>query len=232
MNRGPVLSFFCDLAGLGPTRGMRSGHVSILSPVLALGLALASTAAADTLGAAPSDPGRVTRVGPGVKELDVGGLFLFSLRAEAGATTTSISTLAGIGLQHFLRANVSVGGTLLASYEDLGGGVRVSAAGAAVSTTHHWRLGLGAFLRPGAGIGLLLGRQRTELGPGQLASATVVTGLVQLAAPIAYFPSPRLVLQAGPEFIVALDRVSPAEGAGHGSTRVTGGFAVRAGYVF
>ena len=63
--------------------------------------------------------------------------------------------------------------------------------------------------------------------------ASQTAALVRLALPFAYFPSRRVVLQAGPELDITLGTVT-ADGADEGQsfTSVAGGFGVSAGYAF
>lgn len=203
-----------------------------LASCLAL-LALASPALADTLGANPQDRGRVTAVQKGVKELDVGGIFVLS-HSKAGDAegSTRISTLGGVGFQYFLNDNFSAGGTFLASYDRQSADAYATAFGGAAFASLHVRLGLGAFLRPTLGAGALFGTHKTEVAPGQLMSASQVSGLVRIAIPFAYFPGARVVLQAGPELDIAIGQITPDGGEGQSFTNVSGGFGVGAGYVF
>jgi len=196
-------------------------------------LVLASPAAADTLGANPQDRGRVTAVQKGVKEIDLGGIFVLS-HSKAGDAegSTRISTLGGVGFQYFINDNFSAGGTFLASYDRQSADAYATAFGGAAFGTLHVRLGLGAFLRPTLGVGALFGTQKTEVAPGQLMSASQVSGLVRIGLPFAYFPGTRVVLQAGPELDIAIGRTTPDGGEGQSFTNVSGGFGVSAGYVF
>src|SRR5689334_882070 len=84
-------------------------------------LAASSPALADDVGANPNDPGKVTNISKGVKELDLGGIFLLSY-AKAGDAdaVTRISTLSGAGFQYFVNNNLSVGGNLLFDYDKIG----------------------------------------------------------------------------------------------------------------
>lgn len=203
------------------------------APCLALLLALASPAAADTVGANPQDRGKATAIQKGVKEIDVGGIFVLS-HSKSGDSegSTRISTLGGLGFQYFLKDNVSAGAQFLASYDRQSADAYSTAFGGAAFASLHVRLGLGAFLRPTLGLGALFGTQKTEVTPGTLMSATQVSGLVRIALPFAYFPGPRVVLQAGPEVDISVGRVTPDGGEGQSFTNVSGGFGVSAGYVF
>lgn len=203
-------------------------RLAVLASLLA-----ASSAAADTLGADPRDPGKVTFITKGVKEIDVGGIFVLS-HSKAGDAEgqTRISTLGGLGFQYFIKNNVSVGGQFLASYEKASAEAYSTAFGGAAFATLHVRLGLGAFLRPTLGLGALFGTQKTETMPGQLMSASQVSGLIRIGMPIAYFPGTRVVLQAGPELDISVGNVTPEGGEAQSFTNVSGGFGVSAGYVF
>jgi hypothetical protein len=87
-------------------------------------------------------------------------------------------------------------------------------------------------LRPTLGFGALFGTQKTELTPGQLMSASQVSGLIRIGLPFAYFPGSRIVLQAGPELDISVGNVTPEGGEAQSFTNVSGGFGVSAGYVF
>jgi len=194
---------------------------------------LASPAAADTLGANPQDRGKVTAITKGVKEIDLGGIFVLSHSKSGDAEgSTRISTLGGVGFQYFLKDNLSAGGTFLASYDRQSADAYSTAFGGAAFASLHVRLGLGAFLRPTLGVGALFGTQKTEVTAGQLMSASQVSGLVRIGLPFAYFPGTRVVLQAGPELDVSIGRTTPEGGEGQSFTNVSGGFGVSAGYVF
>lgn len=190
------------------------------------------SARADTISGPARDPGKVTAIGPGVKEIDLGGLFLLSYRADGAGSSSDIASVGGLGVQYFLRDNVSVGVTVLGSYESLGGGVSSSAGGAALTATHHVRLGLGAFLRPTGGVGMTFGTLSVESAPGSYASARAVTAFVRLAVPVAYFVSNRVLLSAGPELQAGSVWSSPAMGPTVRSSRTIGGFGIGVGYVF
>jgi len=196
-------------------------------------LALATPAAADSIGANPQDRGSVTAIRKGVKEIDLGGIFVLSHnKAGDGEGTTKLSTIGGLGFQYFVSDNVSVGGTVLASYDKQSETTHSSRFGGMVFGSFHARLGLGAFLRPTLGVGLLAGNTSTELAPGMHAVSSQFAGLVRVALPFAYFPSRRIVLQAGPELDFEIGRITPDGGDGMSFTTLTGGFGVGAGYAF
>jgi hypothetical protein len=207
---------------------MNRVNCSLLLVVLSGGIA-----AADTVGANPNDRGKVTAIQKGVKEIDVGGIFVLSHNKSGdGEGNTRISSLGGLGFQYFINDNISVGGTFLAAYDRLNSDAYSTAFGGAAFGSYHVRLGLGAFLRPTLGAGMLFGTQNTELMPGMLVSAKQISGLVRIAMPFAYFPSGRMVLQAGPELDISIGRTTPDGGEGESFTNVSGGFGVSAGYVF
>jgi len=196
-------------------------------------LAATTPAVADTLGANPQDHGKVTAVTKGVKEIDIGGIFVLTHSKSGDAEgQTRISTLGGIGFQYFLKNNLSIGGTFLASYDRQSPETYSTAFGGAAFASLHVRLGLGAFLRPTLGFGALFGTQKTEVTPGQLMSAAQVSGLIRIGLPFAYFPGTRVVLQAGPELDISVGQVTPDGGEGQSFMNVSGGFGVSAGYVF
>jgi hypothetical protein len=196
-------------------------------------LLTATSASADSLGPDPRDPGKVTFITRGVKEIDVGGIFVLSYSKAGDADAqTRISTLGALGFQYFLKDNLSIGGQFLASYDKQSADAHSSAFGGAVFASLHVPLGLGAFLRPTIGVGALFGTQQTEVTPGQLISANQVSGLIRIGLPFAYFPGSRVVLQAGPELDVSIGNVTPDGGDSQSFTNITGGFGVSAGYVF
>ncbi len=198
-----------------------------------LALCAATPAAADTIGANPEDHGRVTHIRKGVKEIDVGGIFVLSHnKAGDGEGTTQVSSLGGLSFQYFLNDNFSAGAMVLASYERLTATTHSSGFGGMLFGSLHVRLGLGAFLRPTLGAGVIAGSVSTEVTPGMQVVSSQIAGLVRLALPFAYFPSRRIVLQAGPELDVEVGSVTPDGGEGESFTSVTGGFGVSAGYAF
>jgi len=206
---------------------------------LAIVFALAATAAAtapahaDELGGNPNDAGKVTGIRKGVNELDLGGVFVLSYnKAGDGAAQTRMSTLGGAGFQHFINNNLSAGANVLFNYDRQSPTTYSTAFGGTLFGSLHLRLGLGAFLRPTLGAGLLVGNQNSELTPGMVVRARQVAGPVRIAMPFAYFPSKRVVLQAGPELNVTLGNVTPEGAEAQSFTSVAGGFGVSAGYAF
>jgi hypothetical protein len=193
---------------------------------------LSKVASADTVGADPNDPGKVTAIGKGVKEIDLGGIFVLSYaKAGDGEAVTRISTLGGAGFQYFINNNISAGANFLFSYDKVGDASSTAFGGTAFASAHA-RLGLGAFLRPTIGIGALFGTQQLDLGGGMVAEASQTSLLVRLAMPFAYFPSKRVVLQAGPEINISIGNVTPDGGESQSFTNVAGGFGVGVGYAF
>lgn len=196
-------------------------------------VALAPVAAADTLGAEPQDYGKVTHIGKGVKEIDLGGIFLISHSKTGDAEgTTRVSSLTGLGFQYFINDNFSAGGTALFSYDRLSENTYSTGFGGLAFAAFHVRLGLGAFLRPMIGGGLLVGNLSTETTPGMTSSAGQVSGLVRIGIPFAYFPSKRIVLQAGPELNMTVGSTTPDGGDSVSFVTVSSGFGVSAGYAF
>jgi hypothetical protein len=194
---------------------------------------ITAPAIADTLGANPQDRGRVTYVERGVKEIDVGGLFVLSHSKTGDAEgQTKLSTLAGLGFQYFLKDNVSVGGAALIAYDKLDATTSATSFGGLAFAALHVRLGLGAFLRPALGLGALFGKQETEVTQGMIVSANQAAALVRIGMPFAYFPGTRVVLQAGPELDISVGSVTPDGGDGQSFINVSGGFGLNAGYVF
>ena len=203
------------------------------SLVVVILVASASTARADEVAANPNDAGKVTSVGKGVKELDLGGIFVLTVDKVDDNSTTKLSTLGGIGFQYFFNANVSAGATGLFAYDKVGETASATSFGGVVFGSLHVRLGLGAFFRPTLGLGALFGTREIDVGGGTVTELTQTAFLARIGLPFAYFPSKRVVLQAGPEINVSLGSFK-ADGATDSTsfTTVAGGFAVGVGYVF
>lgn len=160
-------------------------------------------------------------------------MFLLSHSQAANAeATTQLTTLGGLGFQYYLKDNVSVGASVLASFDQSSADAWSVGYGGAAFASLHLRLGLGAFVRPTAAVGMLFGSQRTELAPGQLMSASEVAGLLRLGLPIAYFPGTRVVLQAGPELTFRVGQATPPAGSPRSFSNLAGSFGISAGYVF
>jgi hypothetical protein len=202
--------------------------------ILLAAVAMPGAAHADDVNADPNDPGKVTNISKGVKEIDLGGVFVLSYdKAEGGEAQTRISTLGGIGFQYFINKNLSAGGNFLFNYDKVGD-ASASTFGGTVFAATHLRLGLGAFLRPSLGLGALFGTRELDGGGGMITELSQTALLVQLKFPFAYFPSKRVVLQAGPELNISLGSVKPKTGGGDSIsfTQVAGGFGVGVGYAF
>ena len=122
-----------------------------------------------------------------------------------------MSTLGGGSFQYFINNNLSVGANALFSYDKVGD-VSSTAFGGTAFGSLHLRLGLGAFLRPTLGIGALFGTSQADLGGGAVLEADQTSLLVRVALPFAYFPTKRIVLQAGPELNVSIGNVTPKMG--------------------
>jgi hypothetical protein len=188
---------------------------------------------ADTLGAEPQDYGKVTHIKKGVKEIDLGGIFVLSHSKNGDAEgNTRVSSLSSLGFQYFINDNFSAGGAALFGYDRLSNNTYSTGFGGMAFASLHVRLGLGAFLRPLIGGGLLVGNLSTEVTPGMTTSASQVSGLVRIGLPFAYFPSRRIVLQAGPELNISVGSTTPDAGDSQSFVSVTGGFGVSAGYAF
>ena len=195
--------------------------------------ALAGTANADTLNANPNDYGRVTAVRKGVKEIDLGGIFVLSHEKSGDQeSTTRMSSLGGLSFQYFINDNISIGAAGLVNYDRLSSTTYATGFGGMAFAALHVRLGLGAFLRPMIGAGVLGGSLTTEVTPGMSTSTSQFSGLFRLGIPFAFFPSNRIVLQAGPELNVLVGATSPEVGDSQSFVTVSAGFGVSAGYVF
>ena len=203
--------------------------LSLLVPAL-----LATRAAhADDVYADPNDPGKVTRIHKGVSELDVGALGVLTYDKQGDVSNTRLSMLFSAGYQFFLNTNLSVGGNLLFNYDRASDAVSAKAFGGTVFGSLHVRLGLGAFLRPTLGIGALVGNRDIDTGAGGLvARASQRSFLTRLQLPFAYFPSRRVVLQAGPEIDISVGSFTPDGGSSESFTQIAGGFSVGLGYAF
>ena len=196
-------------------------------------LALATNAHADEVAANPNDPGKVTSIGKGVKEIDLGGIFVLTVDKVGDQSTTKLSTLGGLGFQYFINANVSAGATALMSYDKVGDATSALSFGGVAFASLHVRLGLGAFFRPTLGLGALFGTREVDAGGGMVAELSQVAFLTRIGLGFAYFPSKRVVLQAGPEVNISIGSFK-ADGSDESTsfTTVAGGFAVGVGYVF
>jgi hypothetical protein len=199
-------------------------------------LALTTAAAhADTIVGDQNEYGKVTRIRKGVKELDLGGMFVLSHSKSGDAEgQTRLTSLGGPGFQVFINDNIAVGGTVLLGYELAGADQKTLSFGGSAHGQLSMRLGLGAFLRPTVALGFLTGSQDTEVTPGMLVSASQNAFLVRIALPIAYFASRRILLQAGPELNMMFGSITPdgVMGGGQSFSTIAGGFGVSAGYVF
>ncbi len=207
---------------------MKQALVALAPILLASGPALA-----DEVGANPNDAGKVTSIAKGVKEIDLGGIFVLTVDKVGDTSTTKLSTLGGAGFQYFINANASVGATGLFAYDKVGDATSATSFGGVVFASLHVRLGLGAFFRPTLGVGALFGNREVDAGGGMSTELSQVAFLARIGLPFAYFPSKRVVLQAGPEINVEVGSFK-ADGASDGTsfTTVAGGFAVGVGYVF
>jgi hypothetical protein len=197
-----------------------------------LALLISSPALADTVGANPNDPGTVTYIDKGVKELTLGGIFVYSVDKVEDTTTSRFSTLGGPGFAYFFSPNVSVGAQGLISYDKVGD-ASATTFGGVLTGALHVRLGLGLFFRPSLGLGALFGSREIDDGTGTIAKLNQTAFLARIGLPIAYFASKRFFLQAGPEVNIEIGSFK-ADGADEGIsfTTIAGGLAVGVGYVF
>jgi hypothetical protein len=193
---------------------------------------LASSARADNLNGNSYDSGRVTGVQKGVWEIDLGGLAVLSSDQVNDTSVTRISTDFSAAVSYFIRKNVSVGVAALADWTQDGDGTEARTFGAALQGALHLRLGLGAFFRPGLGVGVLFGTRTMPAAPGMLVDADQVGVIARLQLPIAYYATTRVLLQAGPQFDLTAGSYSVAGGMSQSFTRTAGGFAVGVGYAF
>jgi hypothetical protein len=195
-------------------------------------LCLPALARADSVYRDPNDPGKVTNIGRGVWEMDVGALGVLAVDNEGDTSVTRLSTDFSAQLHYFVKNNLSIGVEALFDFDDNGDNQSSTAFGGAIDATVHLRLGLGAFFRPGIAIGALFGHRNLPLMDGTIDQASQVGVITRLALPIAYFASPRLLLQAGPQINVTAGSFTPTGGDAQSFTRIAGGFSVGLGYVF
>ena len=200
--------------------------------VLLFAVLVPSLASADEIYQQPNDPGKVTRVGRGVWELDIGALGVLTNDTDNGDSVTRLSTDFSAQLHYFVKDNVSVGIEGLFDYDSLGAGASSITYGGAVDAAIHLRLGLGAFFRPGIAVGALVGNRNAMVATGTIAQASEFALLTRLQFPIAYFTSRRFLLQAGPQLNVQIGNYTPMGGEAVAFRRIAGGFAVGVGYAF
>lgn len=206
-----------------------------LAPSLALAVFLASATPtlADTVGSNPNDPGSVTAIQKGVSEIDLNALGVFTYDKQGDVSTTRLSMLLGLGYQYFINNNVSAGAQFLFDYDRVSSNISATTLGGALFASAHVRLGLGAFLRPTLALGALFGNRELESGVGGLVVEAKQTAfLTRIMLPFAYFPSRRVVLQAGPEIDLTFGSFTPDGGDSISFTSVAGGFSVGVGYAF
>lgn len=201
--------------------------------VLAIGLALATPAHADDIAADPNDAGKVTRIGKGVSEIDLGALGVFTYDKQGDASNTRLSMLFGLGYQYFIKSNVSIGGQFLFNYDRASDAISATTLGGTLFASAHIRLGLGAFLRPTLALGALFGNRELDTGVGGIVIEAKQTAfLTRIQFPFAYFPSKRVVLQAGPEIDMSFGSFKPDNADSQSFTSIAGGFSVGVGYAF
>jgi hypothetical protein len=211
-------------AGISPdARGMKLAIVPVLL--------LCATARADI---DPNDPNPVTRIERGVSELDVGALGVLTYNSTNNNSTTQVSLLFGLGYQYFLGNNLSLGANFLIDYDRENSNISAHAYGGDLFAAAHLRLGLGAFFRPSIGLGLLFGSAEEDTGiAGIVVKQSETAFLLRLQFPFAYFPSRRIVLQAGPEIDMLFGSFTPDGGGDStGFTQISGGFGIGMGYAF
>ena len=198
-----------------------------------LALALTTPAHADDVNADPNDPGRVTRIMKGVSEIDLGALGVFTYDKQGDVSNTRLSMLFSAGYQYFINNNLSVGAQFLTNYDRPSDNASALTLGGTLFGSAHVRLGLGAFLRPTLALGALFGNRELDTGVGGVVVEAKQTAfLTRLMFPFAYFPSKRVVLQAGPELDMTFGSFK-VEGADSESfTSIAGGFSVGFGYAF
>ena len=201
--------------------------------ITALLLTTAAPALADTVGANPDAPGKVTQIQKGVSEIDLGALGVFTYDKQGSNSNTRLSTLFSAGYQYFLNTNLSVGGQALFDYDRASDAISATTFGGTLFGSLHVRLGLGAFLRPTLALGALFGSRQLDTGVGGIVvKASQHAFLTRIQLPFAYFPSRRVVLQAGPEIDMSFGSFTPDGGSSTSFTSIAGGFSVGLGYAF
>jgi len=194
---------------------------------------LATTAHADELLGNQDERGRITHIGRGVWELDLGALGVLTQDHEGDTSVMRLSSDLSAGVQYFVHDNVSVGAEVLFDYDSAGSGNVARTFGGAVDATLHFRLGLGAFFRPGIALGILAGtRDLPTAADGTVMQANQIGFVTHVRLPIAYFASNRLLLQAGPQLDLEVGSYTPNGGDSQSFSRIAGGFAVGGGYAF
>ncbi|MEO8706655.1 MAG: hypothetical protein ABI867_41905 [Kofleriaceae bacterium] len=206
-------------------------RITLASLVLASSF-VPSLAIADDVERNPNDPGKVTRIKKGVWEASASALGVLSSATEGDTTSTRFSTDGALTISRFVRDNVSIGVSVLGSYATVGGNDFSVQGGAALVSNLHLRLGLGAFFRPGIAIGGLFGSHNTPLMSGLSQQDTEVGFIARLQLPIAYFTSKRFNIHAGPQLNFTAGSITPEGKDPISFTRLAGGFAIGAGYVF
>ena len=229
-DRGKDLTNLVPVRRIGDDVGMMPFRASVLLVCL-----IGSPAHADTLGADPNDSGKVTLILKGRNELDASGIVLLSQsKVGDGDSQLRFTALASpLGYQRFIKNNLSVGGSVLASYDRLSSSTHSLLYGGMAFGSVHLRFGYGVFWRPTLGFGVLYGSLNQELTPGVVAKSSQFTFVTRIAFPLAYFMSPRWLLQAGPEINLSVGSASPDGGGDSQSiTSITGGFGLGVGYSF
>jgi hypothetical protein len=196
-------------------------------------LLIPALAHADQLYGNGDDAGRITHIGRGVWEIDLGALGVLTQDHQGDNSVMRLSSDLSAGLQYFVHDNVSVGGEFLFAYSSDGNGTNDTTFGGAVDATFHFRLGLGAFFRPGIALGFVGGtRNLPTAADGTIMQATELGFVTHVRLPIAYFASKRLLLQAGPQLDIEFGNYTPTGGDSQSFSRIAGGFAVGGGYAF
>jgi hypothetical protein len=205
---------------------------SLLSSILFASVLSSSFAHADDLGSNPNDPGKITRIRKGVWEVDFDALGVLSSSTQNSTTATRFSTDGAATISRFVRDNLSVGVSILGSYDTIGGNDYSILGGAALVTNVHMRLGMGAFFKPGVAVGVLVGNHNTPLMSGLTEQDTQIGLIARLQLPIAYFVGRRFMIQAGPQLDFTAGNITPTGKPAQTFTQLAGGFAIGAGYLF
>jgi hypothetical protein len=179
-----------------------------------------------------SDSRGLNRVENGVWELGVGSRFAFASDSTGDASMVRISSDMNASVSYFVRDNVSVDASALLFYHSIGDDNSALLLGGALGGTAHLRLGHGAFVRPGLGIGVLVGNRELPVGGGAVMEAPQLGVVARLELPLAYFINRNLHLEGGPQLDLTAGSYTPEGADSVGFTTVDGGFSVGAGYAF
>ena len=172
------------------------------------------------------------RVDKGVWELGVGSLFSFASDTTGDTSVFRMSTDANASVSYFFRDNLSIDAAGLLVYHSTGDDNSALLLGGTLGASAHLRLGHGAFVRPGLGLGVLAGNREIPIGATTVMEAPQLGVVARLRLPLAYFISRHLHVEGGPQLNLTAGSYTPEGADSIGFTTVDGGFSVGAGYSF